>query len=124
MNRIISFLVGIATGILSAFGVGGGSLLLIYLTSIASVSQHEAQGINLLYFLPASVAALPSHHKNKLLHKGTILPAVLAGLAAAAIAAFASNHMDTQILRKLFGVFLLYISVRELLRYEKKPPNQ
>ena len=50
---VIALLAGGATGILSAFGIGGGSLLLIYLTSFAALDQHQAQGINLLYFLPA-----------------------------------------------------------------------
>ena len=55
---VIALLAGGATGILSAFGIGGGSLLLIYLTSFAALDQHQAQGINLLYFLPAAAAAL------------------------------------------------------------------
>ena len=80
---VIALLAGGATGILSAFGIGGGSLLLIYLTSFAALDQHQAQGINLLYFLPAAAAALPAHHKNGLLEKKAILPAILAGLAAA-----------------------------------------
>ena len=72
---VIALLAGGATGILSAFGIGGGSLLLIYLTSFAALDQHQAQGINLLYFLPAAAAALPAHHKNGLLEKKAILPA-------------------------------------------------
>lgn len=57
MGWLIALLAGTITGILSAFGIGGGSLLLIYLTSFAAIDQHQAQGINLLYFLPA--ASLP-----------------------------------------------------------------
>lgn len=76
---VIALLAGGATGILSAFGIGGGSLLLIYLTSFAALDQHQAQGINLLYFLPAAAAALPAHHKNGLLEKKAILPAIFAG---------------------------------------------
>lgn len=53
MGWLIALLAGTITGILSAFGIGGGSLLLIYLTSFAAIDQHQAQGINLLYFLPA-----------------------------------------------------------------------
>ena len=45
---LIPLLAGAATGILSGFGVGGGSLLLIYMTSFAGVPQNLAQGINLL----------------------------------------------------------------------------
>lgn len=86
MGWLIALLAGTITGILSAFGIGGGSLLLIYLTSFAAIDQHQAQGINLLYFLPAAAAALPAHHKHGLLDKKVILPAILAGLAAAGLA--------------------------------------
>ena len=52
-------LAGAATGVLSGFGVGGGTLLLVYLTAFANVPQNLAQGVNLLYFLPAAATALP-----------------------------------------------------------------
>ena len=64
INWLIAALAGAVTGVLSGFGVGGGSLLLIYMTSFAGVAQNQAQGINLLYFLPAAAAALPAHFKN------------------------------------------------------------
>lgn len=89
MGWLIALLAGTITGILSAFGIGGGSLLLIYLTSFAAIDQHQAQGINLLYFLPAAAAALPAHHKHGLLDKKVILPAILAGLAARRIGCLA-----------------------------------
>lgn len=119
MSWLIALAAGTATGVLSAFGIGGGSLLLIYLTALAGVSQHQAQGINLLYFLPAAAAALPAHHKNGLLEKKTILPAILTGLVTSALAAWFSNGLDTGLLRKLFGIFLLYVGLRELFHKEK-----
>lgn len=94
---------------------------LIYLTSFAAIDQHQAQGINLLYFLPAAAAALPAHHKHGLLDKKVILPAILAGLAAAGLAAWLSSSLDTGLLRKLFGLFLLYVGLRELFH---KDPDQ
>ena len=122
MSWLIALAAGTVTGILSAFGIGGGSLLLIYLTAFAGMSQHQAQGINLLYFLPAAAASLPAHKKNGLLDRKTILPAILAGLAAAAATALLSNSLDTRLLKKLFGVFLLSIGLRELFRRDKKSP--
>ena len=97
-------------------GLIGG---LIYLTSFAALDQHQAQGINLLYFLPAAAAALPSHAKNGLLEQRIILPAVVTGLAAAGLTAWLSNALDTSVLRKLFGLFLLYIGLTELFRKDK-----
>ena len=75
-----AFLAGVATGILSGFGVGGGTLLLIYMTVWSGVPQTTAQGINLLYFLPTATMALPSHVKNGFIEKAALLPAIFAGL--------------------------------------------
>ena len=111
---LLAVLAGAVTGVLSAFGIGGGSLLLIYLTAFAGIDQHQAQGINLLYFLPAALAALPAHRRNGLLERGAIVPAVCAGLAASAAAAWV-----TGLLRKLFGAFLLVIGLRELFQKDR-----
>ena len=113
---LIPLLAGAATGILSGFGVGGGSLLLIYMTSFAGVPQNLAQGINLLYFLPTAGAALPAHFKNGYVEKAALAPAILAGLAGTALAAWAATSMDTDLLRRCFGAFLLVIGLRELFR--------
>lgn len=113
---LIAALAGAVTGVLSGFGVGGGSLLLIYMTSFAGVSQNLAQGINLLYFLPAAAASLPAHVKNGYLEKAALLPAVAAGLAGTALAAWAATALDVELLRKCFGGFLLVVGLRELFR--------
>ena len=111
-----ALLAGAACGVLSAFGVGGGSLLLIYMTSFAGLSQTAAQGINLLYFLPTAGAALPTHFRNGYVEKAALAPAILAGLAGTALAAWAATSLDTQILRRCFGVFLLLMGLREFFR--------
>ena len=71
---ILPLIVGAATGVLSGFGVGGGTLLLVYMTAFAGVEQRLAQGINLLYFLPAGLMALPAHVKNGYIEKPVLLP--------------------------------------------------
>lgn len=113
---LLAMLAGGAAGILSAFGVGGGSLLLIYMTTFAGLSQTAAQGINLLYFLPAAGAALPFHAKNGYIEKAALLPAILAGLAGTALSSLAATAMDVDVLQKCFGGFLLLIGCRELFR--------
>lgn len=116
MGWLIPLLAGTVTGILSGFGIGGGSLLLIYMTSFANIPQNLAQGINLLYFLPAAGAALPAHFKNGVIEKAALLPAIAAGLAATALTAWAATALDVELLRKCFGGFLLLVGLRELFR--------
>lgn len=119
LNWLIPTLIGTLTGILSGLGVGGGTLLLIYLTAFAGLEQTAAQGINLLYFLPSAITALPSHIKNGYIDKRTAVPAIAAGLVCTALAAWIATALDVNLLRKCFGVFLLYIGITELFRNDK-----
>lgn len=121
MGWLAAVVAGALTGVLSGFGVGGGTLLLIYLTTFAGMEQSQAQGINLLYFLPAGLMALPAHLKNGYVVKPVLLPAIGAGLALAALAAWAATALDVEVLRKCFGAFLLVVGAMEL--FGKKRPE-
>ena len=113
---LLPFLAGTVTGILSGFGVGGGTILLVYMTAFAGLDQRLAQGINLLYFIPAALLALPNHIKNGYIEKQILIPAISAGLLCAALAAWIATGLEVSLLRKLFGVFLILIGVREFFR--------
>jgi len=116
VRYLISFLAAAATGILSGWGVGGGTLLVIFMTTFQNVAQHSAQGINLLYFIPSSAAALYSHIKNGMIEKAAAVPAAVCGSLAAAAAAFFAASVDTFVLKKIFSIFLLVIGTSELFR--------
>lgn len=111
-----AFFAALATGILSGFGVGGGTLLLLYMTALAGLPQTLAQGINLVYFLPAAALALPAHVKNGFIEKSVLLPAILTGLVGAALAAWVATGLDVALLHRLFGGFLIYVGLTELFR--------
>ncbi|MGI5936601.1 MAG: TSUP family transporter [Oscillospiraceae bacterium] len=113
---VLAALVGFFTGVLSGFGVGGGTLLMIYLVSFAGVGQAAAQGINLIYFLPCSAAALVSHIKNGLVDKKVALPAIVAGAVSTLAASLLATAIETTLLEKIFGVFLLAVGASELFR--------
>ena len=117
---LLPLLVGAVTGILSGFGVGGGTLLLVYLTAVLGMEQQTAQGINLLYFLPAAALALPAHWKNGYVEKRALLPAIGAGLLCAGGAAWAASGMETALLRKYFGAFLIFVGLTQLFSPSQK----
>lgn len=111
----LSALAGLVCGVLSGLGIGGGTLLMVWMTAMAGLEQRTAQGINLLYFLPTAVCALLFHVKNRLVRREIVLPAALAGAVAAALTAWLGARLDTSLLRRLFGGFLLLVGLRELL---------
>ena len=117
---LLPLLAGFGTGILSAWGVGGGTLLLLIMTLFLGVEQTAAQGINLLYFLPTAGAGLLFHRKNGLLDKEAIQQAVPAGLVTAAAAVWLATAVDVAALRKPFGMFLLFTGAMTLFQTKQK----
>ena len=119
MTFLIPFLCGVAAGTVSAWGVGGGTLLLLAMTLLLKVDHRTAQGINLLFFLPTAASALLCHWKGGYLHRPTlraaIPPAVLLSLAGA----WLSTSLDVELLKKPFGIYLLASGAMLLLPNKK-----
>ena len=119
MHFLLPLLIGFGTGILSAWGVGGGTLLLLCMTLFLGVDQATAQGINLLYFLPTAGMGLIWHRKNGLLEKDVLRQAIPLGTAAAIAAAWIATSVDTAVFHKPFGVYLLLTGVMTLFQTKK-----
>ena len=130
-EAILTFLCALMAGTLSAWGVGGGTLLLLALTLLLEVEQRQAQTLNLLFFLPAAGAALLFHHRSGELDAAAVRRTAIPGALAALVGAGAAMLLDVDLLRRPFGLFLLYAVVTWLfsggkvssgLRDEKAPP--
>lgn len=119
MSFFIAVCISAALGFLSGLGIGGGSLLIIWLTLIVHADYISAKYINLLFFLPPALISTAVHLARKKLPVRKILAAALAGSASAALFTILSSSWNVEILRKLFGVLLLLTAWREL-RYKKE----
>ena len=107
----LSVLCGLGTGILSAWGVGGGTLLLLCMTLFLGVDQRQAQAVNLLFFLPTAAAGLLIHRKNGYLDAPTVKTAAPPGVLAALLGALLALRLEAEALRIPFGLFLLWAGV-------------
>ena len=117
---LLPFLGGLGASILSAWGVGGGTLLLLVMTLFLGVDQRTAQGINLLFFLPTAVSALICHARGGYLDKPTLKNAVPPAVAAALAGAWIATALDVELLRRPFGVYLLLSGVSLLWPQKRK----
>ena len=97
MSWLLSALVGAATGVLSGFGVGGGTLLLLWLTLVQGMGQLQAGGVNLLYFA-ANKNSLTAYFAVKPPSTVTMLPVIklLAGLNSEQITCATSSARPTR----------------------------
>ena len=95
-------------------GIGGGTILMVYLTLVAGLEQQTAQGVNLIYFLPTAAAAILLHGKHRYLDRELILPAALCGCLTALPGAWLAGAVSLALLRRLYGGFLVLAGVLEL----------
>ncbi len=116
----VILLVGSVLGFLAGIGVGGGSLLILWLTVVLDMPHPAARSINLLFFIPSALIASFFRWRQGTLEFKKILPAVIAGCIAAAIFSVVSRNMDTTLLKKLFGGLLLLTGLRELFYRPRK----
>ena len=101
-------------GFLSGLGTGGGSLLLLWLTMVVGMPQQDARMVNLLFYLPAALITLLLRKKQGLLPVKPLLPGMAAGCAAAFLFSRLENILDAVLMKKAFGVLLLFLGIREL----------
>jgi len=122
MLESIPIMIGIGTilGFLAGIGVGGGSLLILWLTFVLNMEHSIARNINLLFFIPSAAIASIFRWKQGTLDIRQILPAILGGCISAACFSFMSSRLDVSVIKRLFGFLLLATGIRELLYKSKK----
>lgn len=116
---LISAAVGTVLGFLSGLGIGGGSLLILWLTLVMNVDPQTARGINLLFFLPSALISGFFRWKQGSVNIPRLLPGILTGCIAAFLLSLFSAAMDTSLLKKLFGGMLLITGLREIFYKQK-----
>ncbi len=120
---MIEAIVGFITGVIASMGLGGGFVLMIWLTMFAGVEQRAAQGINLLFFLPIALVSLIIHIKGGLIDKLLLKKYIFGGIVGAILGTIAAQLIANDLLSKLFSLFLLAFGVRELISAKGKTPD-
>lgn len=109
-----ALIAGLVLGFLAGLGVGGGSLLILWLTLIIGIDPGIARAINLLFFLTAAGAVSVFRWKKGSLDVKSLLPAIIAGCITAALFSWLRGYLHNEAADKLFGVLLLFTGLREL----------
>ncbi|MBP1548031.1 MAG: sulfite exporter TauE/SafE family protein [Oscillospiraceae bacterium] len=113
--NMLTYAAAFLTGLLASLGVGGGMVLIIWFTAVLGMSQLDAQGINLLFFLPIALLSVIMHRKNGLVRPRELMPAFVTGTVGAAAGYFAARFIGSQLLGKIFAVFIIIIGIKELI---------
>ncbi len=101
---------GFLSGILGGMGMGGGTVLIPLLSIFYKVSQHVAQASNLISFIPMALVALILHLKNKLIDFEGVLWVILPGVLSCILGCYIARAINGEVLKRIFGGFLLVLS--------------
>ena len=117
---IVALLAGLLSGIIASMGMGGGAVLLIYLSVFQNFEPLTAQGVNLIFFIPTAVLSLIIYIKNKQIEFKRIFPLIVLGLLGALLGLYLTTVIKATLLRKVFGGFLIIIGIKEIFSKGKK----
>lgn len=107
-----------------AMGLGGGSILVLYLTFYRHYAQLQAQGINLFFFLPCAAVAVIIFIRQKIIQWDAVIPLCCGGFVGVLLGGTLLKSVPTKYVTVFFSCFLLFSGIRTLFaktKSEKKP---
>ncbi|BED93147.1 MAG: sulfite exporter TauE/SafE family protein [Candidatus Paraimprobicoccus trichonymphae] len=120
MNFLLSSLAGSISGMLAAMGLGGGSVLIMYLTVVEKLEQTKSQNINLIFFIPIALVAVIFYIKKKLIDFKLVLIVLISGIPSTILGSYLSQNINKVLLSKIFGTLLLITGIIQLFHRPKK----
>ena len=112
-----TFIISLIIATLSGMGVGGGGLLVIYLTLFEGTEQIIAQGVNLCFFIIAATASTIFNIKKKKIVWATTLTLSASGCLFSILGAYLAGVISPNILRKIFGTMLIFAGFSSLISF-------
>ncbi|MDR1241071.1 MAG: sulfite exporter TauE/SafE family protein [Oscillospiraceae bacterium] len=111
MNWLIDAIFSITSGVAGSVGLGGGAILIMYLTAIVGMEQTKAQGINLIFFIPVAFVASIIYFKRNLIKWKIITQTVPSGILGAFLTFLFLKRANYLVIGKIFGLFLIAMGV-------------
>jgi uncharacterized protein len=107
---IIGFFAGVVGG---ALGLGGGIIIVPALVFILGFQMHEAQGTSLAVLLfPIGILAVINYAKNGYVNYKFAVILIIAFVVGSYFGSVISIHLPDKIVKKVFGIFILLISLK------------
>ena len=118
--NITALLAGLLSGVLGAMGLGGGAVLIIYLTLFTDTEQLAAQGINLLFFIPIALLAVIIYSVKKKIKWRLTVSLSIWGLLGAFCGIMLTKSLGGDLTSKLFGGLLILMGLSEIFKRRNK----
>ncbi len=113
-----------SVAVLSGLGVGSAGLLVVWLTLIEGAPQLIAQGLNLVFFILSSGAALAVHLFRTPLLWECVAFLIPSGIIGCFVGTALTTVLPQAILRRAFGIMLIISGTMGLFSRKSKLKNR
>lgn len=110
-------LLGLTAGFLGGLtGLGGGTIIIPAFVHFFGMSQHLAQGTALAVMIPPiGILAAWEYYRQGHVDLKTALLVCAGFLLGGLLGGLLAHHLPAAVLRRIFGAFLLLVSLRMLV---------
>ncbi|HHW47488.1 MAG TPA: sulfite exporter TauE/SafE family protein [Clostridiaceae bacterium] len=110
-----SVLIGIVTGAANGlFGSGGGTIAVPAMVLLLKTEEHKAHATAISIILPLTLVSAFMYIKSDFINWDITIKVMLGGIAGGYIGAKLLNVCPANILRKIFGIFMVLAAFRML----------
>ena len=118
---LVIFVMGLSVGVLSGLlGIGGGVVLVPMMVFLLGIAQHTAQGISMLVIIPTAIVSVWQFYRDKLINYQAAVYIAAGAVAGALISANFVQDVPADLLKRIFGIFVVYSGVKMILGTRKK----
>mgnify|MGYP006074441393 CR=1 FL=1 len=111
-NRIIGFLTGLISGL---FGAGGGMILVPAFSILNKMEEKKTRATSIFCILPLVIISCIIYMKNQYIDWHIGLKSAAGGIIGGMIGTILLKKLNNQILKILFVIFLIYVSIRMVI---------
>lgn len=121
MKKIYSnyklYLVGLVTGLVNGLiGSGGGTIIVPFLKYLVDIDPHKAHATAISIIFPLTIISTFIYFQNGFIDIKTSLLVALGSIVGGYIGAKLLNKIPKKYLKKIFGLFMIVVSVRMLIK--------
>lgn len=117
MQQALYIILGLVAGVFGGmFGIGGGTILIPALVFLFGLTQHQAQGTTLAIMIPPiGLLAAWRYWQAGNVKLGMAGFICLGFFFGGLLGADFIHYVSDPVLKKLFGIYLLFVSLRMIL---------
>jgi uncharacterized membrane protein YfcA len=121
-HEIITLLIlGLAAGALGGMlGIGGSIIMIPVLTLLLHVNVHLAQAVAMIINVAVSLPAMMQHHRAGAVRWVVVWRMLIPATLFILLGVWAGNRIDAERMKQIFGLFLIYVAIDNILRMVRK----